>query len=251
MADSLVPDGAEILVMLDEGFAVVRVPIGLLVEQDKNAHMMPIQMRQSLAANIRRDGHLESLPLTHRKDEVFEIISGHHRVLAAKDAGQSHVDALAYLNELPKGTVRSKQLAHNSHVGSDDAQMLRELYLEIDDPDERLATFLDPEKLQINMTTQPIAIEDVRVPFDWHYVAFAFLPYQRDAFDLLCSRITSRDDTICVMPEELFAAFGAAAKRVGLTDDIRNVGTVVARMVEIVNDHLDQQEASNGEAEVA
>jgi hypothetical protein len=193
-----------VLAQLDDDFAVVRVLIENVREQDRNARIMPANMQKSLAANIARDGHLESLPLAHLlASGEWEIISGHHRLRAAREAGLGEVALLAYLKELPRNTVRSKQLAHNAHEGFDDPGVLRDLYLEIDDADARLSTFLDPEKLNLQAVEQPLRIEDVRIPFEWHYVSFAFLPYQRDAFDLLCERMKADEDTLCLMPEEI------------------------------------------------
>ena len=239
----------QVLVELEDDFAVVRVPIGLLREQDKNARIMTPQMQASLAANIKRDGHLESLPLCHKLESgEFEIISGHHRKRAAVQAEMGELVVLTYMHELAPSVVRAKQLAHNAHEGFDDPTTLRELYLEIDNPDDRLVTFLDPRDLGVEAQATPVKIDDVFVPFDWHYVAFAFLPHQVERFEELCRRIASDADLICAVPEDVFQAFSQTARRLGIAEDIRNVGTVIARMVQVTTEYLDEHEAAGGES---
>lgn len=241
-----IPSDYDVLATIDEGFALLSVPMDAIDEQDKNARIMSREMQESLSANVRKDGHLESVPLTHLMESGrLELISGHHRLRAARNAGIERVHVLAYLHELPKSTVRAKQLAHNSHEGIDDPATLRELYLQIDDPGDRLSTFLDPQELNVTEAQQPVHIPDVRIAFDWHYVSFAFLPYQFADFEALCARMADRPDTLCIIPEAQFEAFTAVAKRVGITEDIRNVGTTIARMIEITNDALDKQESTD------
>jgi hypothetical protein len=237
----------EVLAELEDGFAVVRVPMGLLREQDKNARIMTPQMQASLAANIRRDGHLESLPLCHKLDGgEFEIISGHHRKRAAVQAEMGEIVVLAYMHQLAPSVVRAKQLAHNAHEGFDDPTTLRELYLEIDSPDDRLVTFIDPREIGVEAKATPAKIDNVIVPFDWHYVAFAFLPHQLERFEELCRRMAGDVDLLCTVPAEVFAAFSQTARRLGIAEDIRNVGTVIARMVQVTTEYLDGlEEAEN------
>ena len=239
----------EVLAELEDGFAVVRLSMSSLREQDKNARIMTPQMQASLAANIRRDGHLESLPLCHRLESgEFEIISGHHRKRAAVQAEMDELVVLAYMRQLEPGVVRAKQIAHNSHEGFDDLATLREMYLDIDDPEDRLITFLDPREIGVEDKATPVKIDDVIVPFDWHYVAFAFLPHQAEDFDALCARMAADADTVYAMPAGVFESFSEAVRRLGISEDIRNVGTVVARMVQITTAYLDEQEG--GEAHV-
>ena len=243
------PSEPQIIAELEDGFAVVRVPVALLREQDKNARMMTPQMQASLAANVKKDGHLESLPLCHRLENgEYEIISGHHRKRAAAQAELEDIVVLSYMAQLTPSAVRAKQLAHNSHEGSDDATTLRDLYLDITDPEDRIVTFIDPRELGIEPKVAPIKIDDVAVPFNWHYVAFAFLPYQAADFDELCAKSATDVSTICCVPEAVFKDFADTAKRLGIAEDIRNVGTVIARMVEITKTCLDANEEAEANA---
>src|SRR5438552_334118 len=61
-----------------------------LREQDINANVMPVGMFNALVANMRKNGALESLPLCATRvatPHLIEIVSGHHRVRAAVQAG--------------------------------------------------------------------------------------------------------------------------------------------------------------------
>jgi hypothetical protein len=57
--------------------------------------------------------------------------------------------------------------------------------------------------------------------------------------------MTGDQDTIYAMPARVFEPFSQAVRRLGIAEDIRNVGTVVGRMVEIANAYLDRQEGGD------
>lgn len=80
------------------GLFMVKLPIALLREQDVNARMMPPEMFRQLVANIRRRGTLESMPFCAWVAEPapahVEIVSGHHRARAAKEAGLQEIAVL-------------------------------------------------------------------------------------------------------------------------------------------------------------
>jgi ParB-like chromosome segregation protein Spo0J len=62
------------------------------MEQEKNARYFAPEVFQQLVDNIKSDGRLESIPLCYQTDKdkeagKYHIISGHHRVSAAKQAG--------------------------------------------------------------------------------------------------------------------------------------------------------------------
>ena len=65
------------------------VKISELREQDVNAQQMSSRDFDRLTENIRIRGQVESLPYCHQPngEGTIEIISGHHRVRAARKAG--------------------------------------------------------------------------------------------------------------------------------------------------------------------
>ena len=93
-----------------------------------NARYMDQGMMDALVSNLKRDGRLESVPLLFRnKKGVLEIISGHHRIEAAKRAGIEKILVMVTTVRSDQEAV-AKQLSHNAIVGKDDAFTLQKLY---------------------------------------------------------------------------------------------------------------------------
>ena len=75
---------------------------------EKNARFMRVEQYKRLVENIRRDGCLTSVPFAIRhagstgspQGDRYTILSGNHRVKAAKDAGLSEVLVLYSDREL-------------------------------------------------------------------------------------------------------------------------------------------------------
>ena len=86
-----------------------------LAEQDINANVMPPDMFNALTGNIKRAGVLESIPLVAntKGDETRRIVSGHHRIRCARDAGVKSGIVLRY-RDLTQAEMHAYQLAHIS-----------------------------------------------------------------------------------------------------------------------------------------
>ena len=65
---------------------IAMVPIGQCDLLEKNARFMRAEQYQRLVSNVKRDGCLTSVPFAVKNGERFLILSGNHRVQAAKDA---------------------------------------------------------------------------------------------------------------------------------------------------------------------
>jgi len=239
---------------IDDALQVWMVPLTGLREQDMNARVMAPEMLQHLAATVEREKHLEGLPYCVARDRdegegAFEIVSGHHRARAARMAGLQEIAILADMRELTPDQIRGKQLAHNAIEGQDDPDTLRRMYLGIADVNARLETFLDPARLNIPLQKGQIDVRDLTLGFRWHTVALVFLPHQKHEWDRLVDRIPHEAEQVGVVPEEVFESFTAACKRLGRQEDIRHLGMMVSRMVEIVNAHLDSAAVPDGPPE--
>jgi hypothetical protein len=88
----------EVLNLLNEKLAglfpyrLEMVTPGELKLLEKNARYMKAEQFQSLVENIKKDGNLSSLPLCYReKDGKLRVLSGNHRVMAARQAGVEQV----------------------------------------------------------------------------------------------------------------------------------------------------------------
>jgi len=135
------PSGVTVLADLGYGIVVARVEINLIREQDKNAHLMKPEMFRQLHENIKKRGGLESLPLCAFTDKI-EVISGHHRLRASKEAGLKEIIVLLDITGLTRSQIAAKQLAHNAINGFDDPSMLKEIAKMITDVDDMIESFI-------------------------------------------------------------------------------------------------------------
>jgi len=218
---------------LQNGLAIWKVHVDLLREQDKNARVMSPHKFERLVANIKQDGKLESLPLVMKKADrdEFEIISGHHRVRAARDAGVNELFVLAYEKELSRDLVKSKQLAHNSLIGVDDEQVLREIYAEIQDLDARIAIGL--KHLEDELDIGVINVDEVTVNLDYEILNIVFLPREKRKFEDVLLMIEKKANVI-VENLESFEPFKDALREVGFNENIRNISCILGKMADIV-----------------
>ena len=115
---------------------------------DKNARYMSHEMYQSLVSNIKRDGALTSLPLCYKSKGEMLVLSGNHRVMAARDAKLEHILVLVIEKELSRQELVAIQLSHNAIEGKDDPVILKELWDEIQEIDLKLYAGLDSELLK-------------------------------------------------------------------------------------------------------
>jgi len=226
----------EKLLDMENGLCVWLVHIDYLRERDKNARVMSPDKFERLQTNIKADRKLESLPLVMKKNDrdEFEIISGHHRVRAARGAGINEIYVLSYDKELSRDDVKSKQLAHNSLVGVDDEQILREIYLEIESLNARIATGL--KYLEAPLEVGAVNLDEVVVDMDYELLNIIFLPREKKRFD---DAITMVEKKANIMVEKLesFEPFKAAIRQVGFKEDIRNISCILGKMAEIVVDY--------------
>lgn len=103
---------------------------------EKNAHFMDKDIFDKLTQNIKNDGFLSQLPFGMKKDDKFLILSGNHRLRASIKAGLENI-LILYTEELDKNKQLAYQISHNSLVGKDNMQILKELYDEIEGIEEK------------------------------------------------------------------------------------------------------------------
>lgn len=227
-----------------------------LKEQDVNAHVMPPEMLEQLAQNIKGEERLESLPFAHIKtDGSHELISGHHRKRAAVMAIQQGADMtdifwLADTRELSRSKVVAKQLAHNSIVGEDDKQTLKRLYDEIDDVNDKIESFLRPEDFDDVKQLEPASVTDISVAIPWKHLTLVFTPSTMEALDRIdgwVKRTPKETDILGVVSVAILDRFRAAAISLGRTEDVRSLGAIMTRMTEIVEQHIAEHEPKQPE----
>ena len=220
--------------------ALKRYPLKALrpladAEGHKNARYMTAQQHQRLVENIRRDGVLTSLPLvarcsTNPKDLL--IVSGNHRVAAAKDAGLTEVDVIEIQEVLSKARLVAIQLAHNAIEGQDDKAILKSLY-------EDLA--IEWQEYS-GLTDDAFELEDLNVtvlsgihPL-YREVVFSFLPNDAQAVDELlksAEKWAAKERPVYVAQAETFTAFFEAMVAVKQAKNVRNSAVALALLCEL------------------
>ena len=201
----------------------------------KNARFMKAATFNQFVANLKRDKVLTQLPL------VFgdEILSGHHRVLAALKAGIEVSEVQELVGEYTEERLTAIQLAHNAIVGDDDPATLAEMYeglplaeqLYSGVTDDYLASF---EKLDLSsMSAGRLEYQDVVV---------SFLPEHAEAFTALLDRVKARAVTLCA-PISDFDRYFDTVVRVKNVQNVFNSGLAIREMARLAAERLDQIEA--------
>jgi hypothetical protein len=222
----------EKLIDLKDGLSIATVLIDNLREQNFNARTMNPSMFKQLVANIKKRGGLESLPFCALAGEKIEVVSGHHRVRAAREAGLKKITVLLDESGLNRSQIAAKQLAHNSISGFDDANILRQIAMLITDVDDMLESFM-PKDILLEPAAQLDTLIAPKIDFDFKIVALTFLPHQLDDFKMLIDSMAGRHDLVAVAPLESFKPFADALIKYSRFMDIRSTGTTVALMTQI------------------
>lgn len=217
---------------LGDGFELRKVNIADLKEQDVNAHYMPSARFNRLSENIRKRSGLQSLPLCAQPggNGPIEIVSGHHRIRAARAAGLEEIWVLIDTELRTRSAVISAQLAHNALVGSDDQNVIAELIKQIDNPDDLLASGLSDDLPQVEADTLQIFIP--HLDFQEKVLSLAFLPHQMENWEKLLDSLDGRQDQVGVVSDEIFESFLEAAAQYAKVKDVKSVGTAIALLTE-------------------
>lgn len=137
--------------------------------QAKNARYFKPETFKQLVANVKKYGHLETCPLVYRDNDKYRIISGHHRVEAAREAGIEWI--LVFVdNPTSRDVIVAKQLAHNAIEGKDDPVILAELFSSIADINLKLETGLESELNNVDYSAINISL------LSHKEILFFFLP---------------------------------------------------------------------------
>jgi hypothetical protein len=221
---------------LSDDLVIRIVAIGDLREQDTNAQLMQPRHFDRLIENIKQRGQVESLPYVHRPGDEgpYVIISGHHRVRAARQAGLKEMPILVDLREMRRSEIVAKQIAHNELHGEPDKETLARLITEIDDAGDLLSTGLDPDLLPTVDEEAPTLINP-HVEYDWRMVTLVFLPEQLAGLDDLVKLIESKTELLGVAERSQFAEFSTAVLNYGRAYNIRSMATTISMLVELAH----------------
>lgn len=233
---------AERLADVGPNLAVYKVHVDELREQDINARVMTPEAFERLTQNVKKEGRLESLPFTVRRDldngkVQFEVVSGHHRLRAARQAGLTEIYVLSDERNLERGKVIAKQLAHNAISGEDDPQTLKKLYEEMQLVEDILESFISPDDFDDVSQLAPTSVSDLTVTIPWKQLSLVFMPATMEKLDIIekwVRQVPKDSDSVGVVSNEIFNRFRDSAIAVGRTENVRSLGAIFARILDIV-----------------
>ena len=238
------PDGVTVIADLGYGVVVAKVDISIIREQDKNAHMMKPEMFRQLAENIKKRGGMESLPFCALTDKV-EIVSGHHRVRAAKEAGLKYVIVLLDTTGLTRSQIAAKQIAHNAINGFDDQSMLKEIAKLISDVDDMIESYIGKDVLGEPLATLDKLLSPT-IDFDWKQIQMVFLPHQLKDLDMFVQRTGTAEYTGAAHIEQ-YEQLLQTLQKYQKFKNIQNLGSAIYKMIEVANAEMEQSEYDNNE----
>jgi hypothetical protein len=239
-----------------------------LVPSPKNARFMKQEQFARLVENVRQDGALESLPfvwrqmlsdpvpaelmgLSHSHEGYVDwIVSGHHRVQAAKAAGMPWVMYLFTDRPLTDGQRIAKQLAHNAITGEDNQAVLKELYEAIEDYEQKRYSGVD--ETTVGHLTDPVAgsFQDAQLVME--EVILLFLPHEHERFRQVIDVLTARSDTpVYLASMAAWDGFYAQVLRFKEQANIVNTTTAIVRLTQIAAAESDRLEREAEEARQA
>jgi hypothetical protein len=215
--------------------------------QRVNARYMKAETMQQLVENVKKDKRLESVPLIYEDGEQDRIISGHHRVEAAKSAKIPYILCMVAKPE-DRDEVVSKQLSHNALVGQDDQQVLTELFNSIQSIEKRIATGLQDAIAKISYTSLNYRLGN------WKELVLLLLPEDIGLFDEAMDEIMkqmqcSADAEIRLGSMEAFDKFAKAMMKVKRAENIKSNGTALMRLVELAQERMSEQQIQHNGSE--
>jgi hypothetical protein len=221
---------------LGAGLEIWRVHVDELREQDENAQAMSKAMFERLSTTIGADRRLESLPLCALVGDKLEIISGHHRVRAARASGLTEIFVIVDVTGLSRSRIRAKQLAHNAIAGQSNPEIIARIYAKIEEANARLESFIDPVAIGAQVKAK-IRISPVEFQLEHRMILVAFMPTELEAFD----RALKALEKYAALAEEVWIAdvkgfdkFKLAMQATEQAANVRAVGTILDKMADMV-----------------
>ena len=218
---------------------IERMKINDLKLLELNARYMTHEMFQQLVENIKRDGDLTSIPFAWKdKDGKYLVISGNHRVQAAKEAGLKEINVLLTDDPLTYDQRVAIQLSHNAISGEDDPAILRQLYESIIDLDFKQYSGLDDKTLKLLEITKIDGLPEIDL--DYQNVMLIFLPDEKERLEAVLTK------ALTVTPgKEIWTArwgdydrFMDALTTTMTSYNIKNFATALWIILEVFERHL-------------
>lgn len=233
------PTGCQVIADLGSGVLLCKIDISLLREQTLNAQMMKPEMFRQLTENIKKRGDLvESLPFCVLTDKV-EMVSGHHRLRAAKEAGLKEIYILLDVSGLSRSSIAAKQLAHNAINGFSDPSMLKEIAKMITDVDDMIESFIGKDVIGEPMAELEKLLSPM-IDFDWKQIQFVFLPHQLNNLDAFVERVKGNFDFEGAGHVTQYEELMDCLQKYQIFKNTKNLGAVIDLMIQAANNEMDE-----------
>jgi len=210
---------------------------------DKNARYMDKETFDQLTANIRRDGALSSTPFCHMDGSgKMTVLSGNHRVMAAREAGLARIPVMYTDRVLSKGEKIAIQISHNAITGKDDPVILKSLWDELDDIELKMYAGLDSEILKELEKMEFTSISEAHL--DVKMVTVAFLPEEaaalREALEQADILFAGEENYVAARShyESVFAAVAAVKEKYNIVSN----PTAFMKLIELARERMAESE---------
>lgn len=207
------------------------------VPLERNAHYMDKDVFDRLTSNVENDGFLSQLPFgMKRKDGKYLILSGNHRLKASIKAKLEYI-LILYIDEVDKNTQIAYQLSHNTLVGKDDLQMLKDIYAEIDTIEAKEFSGLNDLKFKEVNSINSISINDADIELT--EMKFLFVESLKSRIEEVLAileeqKIDENSYIVVGSFEEFIKVVTGIKKKYG----IKSVSVAFAKMIEICTNDL-------------
>ena len=232
---------AKINAKLDQSsIRIATVPIALCDLLEKNARFMPAQQYKRLVENIRNDGCLTSVPFALKQGERYLVLSGNHRVQAARDAGLTEIPILYTDQQLTRQQQVAIQLSHNAIAGQDDLAILRDLYDEINDVVLKEYSGLDDVVLG---KMEPPSLDPLsESALEYRVVSLIFLPDEVARAEQILSKVLEQatGDVTWLNRRAEYDRFLDALTVAKSAAGVKNTATAFGLLLDLVEKHLDE-----------
>lgn len=231
-------------------FSTVLVDALYTLSAEENARYMTADQMRRLSGNIKRDGATTSAVLIYPDTETKKLVvlSGNHRVEAAKLAGQSVVPVMVIQNYLTPERRVSIQLSHNAITGQDDPNILGRLYESLSLEYKAYSGLTDDsfnvlEKLDIDSLS-------LGTP-KYEEITLLFLPSEKEVFQKAVEIIdkSKATKTIHLAHYEEFGRLFDALVLVKERNNVFNSAVALRDLVDLAMERLEQLKAEPTHAE--
>lgn len=231
-------------------FSTLPIEALYTLSAEENARYMTADQMRRLSGNIKKDGASTSAVLIYPDIGINKLVvlSGNHRVEAAKLAGQSVVPVMVIQNYLTPERRVSIQLSHNAITGQDDPNILGRLYESLSLQYKAYSGLTDDsfnvlEKLDIDSLS-------LGTP-KYEEITLLFLPSEKEVFQKAVEIIdkSKATKTIHLAHYEEFGRLFDALVLVKERNNVFNSAVALRDLVDLAMERLEQLKAEPTHAE--